>query len=232
MPASVVLLSPRDPRRPPPLACVARSSEVRCVCGAYAVCVRCVCGACRYVIEVVVLRLRWNVRRRFNEFHALHQRLVSLYPNLVTSVYFPEKTIFQMSQRVIEERRVALQRYLLDLASISVPASCGLIRIRELDEFLEVRPRHASRCHARLAVPRTPRGATHASRCHVRLALPRTHASSSKGHASWSRHQCAAPPTKPSPPLPADTLACACACACEGGPMCCRARSLRAPVCT
>ena len=45
-------------------------------------------------------------------------------------------------QRVIEERRVALQRYILELASISVPNpvgdSFGLIRIRELDDFLEV----------------------------------------------------------------------------------------------
>ncbi len=81
-----------------------------------------VTAACRYVIEVVVLRLQWNVRRRFNEFYALHTRLSGLYPNMMASVYFPEKTIFQMSQRVIEERRVALQRYLLDLACISVGA--------------------------------------------------------------------------------------------------------------
>jgi hypothetical protein len=99
----------------------------------------------RYVIEVVVLRLQWTVKRRYTEFYVLHHRLLQQHPGLISNMYFPQKTLFQMSPRVIEERRVALQRYILELASISVPnpvgVGHGLIRIRELDDFLEV-PHH------------------------------------------------------------------------------------------
>ncbi len=88
-------------------------------------------------------RLRWTVRRRYSEFHTLHTTLVAQYSSIVSCIPFPDKTIFKMSELVIEDRRKALQAYLRELSSISVPntAGGGMSRIRELDVFLEL-PEH------------------------------------------------------------------------------------------
>ena len=97
----------------------------------------------RYIVEVVLIGYKWTVCKRYTQFLELHEALKLSYPNIMAMLYFPERTMFQMSKRIIEERRVALQRYILELASVSVPTPDeerwqGLLRFRQLDDFLEV----------------------------------------------------------------------------------------------
>lgn len=99
----------------------------------------------QYAIIVEGYNKKWEVRRRYSDFYYLHQTLCYKYPTLVGSVDFPEKTLFNTSPQVIEDRRKRLERYLKQVTMISIPSnSCGgLNRMREIDLFLEV-ARHMS----------------------------------------------------------------------------------------
>lgn len=98
----------------------------------------------RYVIEVVLIGYQWTVCRRYTEFLRMHEQLKASYPAILSRLAFPERTLLQMSKRVVDDRRVTLQTYIVTLANVSVPPTSreeewqGLLRCRVLDDFLEV----------------------------------------------------------------------------------------------
>lgn len=62
-----------------------------------------------YVIQVKGPVRSWTVSRRYSEFHQLHTKLSAIkLPN----VAFPEKTIFNFKEKILEERKRALEKYL------------------------------------------------------------------------------------------------------------------------
>lgn len=61
-----------------------------------------------YVIHVIEGSCEVRLERRYSDFHQLHKQLKRLYNNLAVPE-FPPKKIRNLSQKVIEQRRVALQ---------------------------------------------------------------------------------------------------------------------------
>ena len=90
-----------------------------------------------YIIEVQrkaneqLSAASWAVARRYSEFHALHQRLRSIYP-AVRRLEFPRRRLVMKFQRdFVQKRRVSLEKYLREL--LRLPAVC---RGRDLRAFL------------------------------------------------------------------------------------------------
>ena len=95
-----------------------------------------------YCVQVALTGREWEVRRRYRQFLALDERLRAKYARIMERIVFPPKQVFSVAQSVIRSRCHELQRYLLNTASVSVPVQIGaqtsLVRMREVDDFLEV----------------------------------------------------------------------------------------------
>jgi hypothetical protein len=95
-----------------------------------------------YRVRVALRGREWQVQRRYREFLALDEALRARYGRVLEPVAFPPKQVFSVLESVIRGRCVELQRYLHGLSTISVPVTIGgascLVRLRELDDFLEV----------------------------------------------------------------------------------------------
>mmetsp|Transcript_2588 Transcript_2588/g.4712 ORF Transcript_2588/g.4712 Transcript_2588/m.4712 type:complete len:1040 (+) Transcript_2588:154-3273(+) len=87
--------------------------------------------------------LQWNVRKRYNDFHALHKELQGLSKYL-QDIPFPKKRIVtsRLSLRVIEERIVALEQFLRQavhrLTQYSTSDAQASQSLRKVQEFLDV----------------------------------------------------------------------------------------------
>lgn len=95
-----------------------------------------------YCVQVALTGREWEVRRRYRQFLALDERLRTKYARIMERIVFPPKQVFSVSRSVIRSRCNELQRYLLNTASVSIPVQIGaqtsLVRMREVDDFLEV----------------------------------------------------------------------------------------------
>jgi len=95
-----------------------------------------------YCVQVALTGREWEVRRRYRQFLNLDDALRAKYGAIMTRMPFPPKMVFSVSRSVMRGRCRDLQRYLLGVASVSVPVRIGsrtaLVRMREFDDFLEV----------------------------------------------------------------------------------------------
>ncbi|KAJ9119074.1 hypothetical protein QFC22_003565 [Naganishia vaughanmartiniae] len=78
--------------------------------------------------------IRWSVPRRFNEFYDLHQTLKSdtrLASELrARNIDLPAKKLLpKLSEAFVNSRRVALEKYLVNL--LEIPLACGHIALRQ-----------------------------------------------------------------------------------------------------
>ena len=73
------------------------------------------CGLFSLFLAKVYVRIRdteWNVYRRYSQFFDLHQSLRKKDPIVNSFDFPPKKTVGNMGERFVEDRRRALQSYL------------------------------------------------------------------------------------------------------------------------
>lgn len=96
----------------------------------------------QYCVQVELIGREWEIRRRYRQFLALDDALRCNYGSIMERMPFPPKVVFSVSRSATRSRCRELQQYLIRVASISVPVVVGsqtmLVRMRELDDFLEV----------------------------------------------------------------------------------------------
>lgn len=67
------------------------------------------------LVSKIYVRIRdteWNVYRRYSQFYELHQSLRKKDPIVNSFDFPPKKTMGNMGERFVEDRRRALQSYL------------------------------------------------------------------------------------------------------------------------
>lgn len=80
-----------------------------------------------YCIEVYLSGKCYKVDRRYSEFYELHRKLKKYYNQIGN---LPPKRLKNLNQKLIEQRRISLEKYLQNLCKIGLNT--------ELDEFLNL----------------------------------------------------------------------------------------------
>jgi len=86
-------------------------------------------GASKHHVYQVYVRIRdteWNVYRRYSQFYELHQSLRKKDPIVNSFDFPPKKTVGNMGERFVEDRRRALQSYLRCIVNYLVTTNVGL----------------------------------------------------------------------------------------------------------
>jgi len=83
-----------------------------------------------YVISITTNLTMWQVRKRFRDFEKLNKELSGKVVSLPT---LPEKSIFNMNEKVVSERKVKLEEYLNQLLS-----TYNLMAFPEIMNFIEM----------------------------------------------------------------------------------------------
>ncbi|XP_046551650.1 sorting nexin-29-like isoform X3 [Haliotis rubra] len=71
-----------------------------------------------YQVFVRIRDEEWNVYRRYSQFHDLHVKLKKLYPMVSKYEFPPKKTIGSKDAKVVEVRRLSLQKYLRQVINL------------------------------------------------------------------------------------------------------------------
>lgn len=86
-------------------------------------------GAARHHVYQVYVRLRdseWNVYRRYSHFHQLHQGLRKKHPKVTSFDFPPKRSVGNMKESFVEDRRRALQSYLRSVVNYLVMTEASL----------------------------------------------------------------------------------------------------------
>ena len=65
-----------------------------------------------YDLTGVDLQGGWECKRRYNEFHALHEALLRRWPGIVIPLVPPKKAVGNKGAAFVQERRFYLERFL------------------------------------------------------------------------------------------------------------------------
>ncbi|KAM9316163.1 kinesin-like protein KIF16B [Gastrophryne carolinensis] len=82
-----------------------------------------------FEIKIIVLEETWTVFRRYSRFREMHKTFKLKYPEL-TALEFPPKKLFgNKDERVIEERRAQLEKYLRNFFSVMLKSPTSPLHI-------------------------------------------------------------------------------------------------------
>jgi len=100
-------------------------------------------GSSRHHVYQVYLRIReteWNVYRRYRQFHDMHQGLRKKDPIVNSFDFPPKKSVGNMSERFVEDRRRALQSYLRCIVNYLVTTNVSLSTSPDKETLLTLLP--------------------------------------------------------------------------------------------